>query len=747
MQPFDLPEFYVPYPPRLNPRLEPARQNSKTWAYEMGFLDGEDHPRSRAVWSERKFDTMDFALFCAYVWPDASGPELDLLTEWTIWAFAFDDSFDAFERGKDLTGAQEWFARLLAFMPTEPTATPAPTDVMQRGLTDLWPRIMRPASPDWRRRFATDVQDCLREPLYRLARLTHGRTVDPVEYIGMRRKDGGALWAADMVEHAAGTELPARIVLSRPIQILRDTFADAVHLLNDIFSYQREAEEETGAPSNSVLLTERFLGCTPQQAADVVNDLLNSRLHQFENTVVAELPVLYEENRLRPAERLDVLRYIRGLQEWYSGSYEWHKRSSRYADPSSQVGPMRVPWLAGPIALGTSAVHIGVRGGAARRRGCPAIRLGVDDGRTQPVEPPDFYMPFQVRLNPDLETIRRHATAWAEQMGMFDWPSGFATPTVWNRPAFDRMDLGLFVALRFPEATDRALDLVTEWTIWTVYLDDFFLKVFKRGHNLPAATAYMRRLMTYLSEPSLDIPAPTDPVQRGLKQVWARTRPNLPEDARRRFIARARGFLDTFLWELGNLVQSRLPDPVDYMEMRRRSVGARFEDALGQYVTGQDLPAEFLAARPMRMLSDIIGDVYGIYNDIFSYRREIEEEDETHNGLLVLRRTFDWDLDRAVGVLNNLATARLHEFEGIVAFDLPALLDEHHAQDGQRTSLHRYIEAVQTRLAGFLRWHSATGRYRSDETRYPNLHRLLAGPTGLGTSAVRLPTPEPRRDR
>ena len=34
-QPFELPEFYVPWPARLNPSLESARRHSKAWAREM----------------------------------------------------------------------------------------------------------------------------------------------------------------------------------------------------------------------------------------------------------------------------------------------------------------------------------------------------------------------------------------------------------------------------------------------------------------------------------------------------------------------------------------------------------------------------------------------------------------------------------------------------------------------------------------------------------------------------------------
>ena len=58
--------------------------------------------------------------------------------------------------------------------------------------------------------------------------------------------------------------MPAVIAASRPMQVLRDTFADAVHLRNDLFSYQREVHDE-GELSNGVLVLERFLAVTPSR--------------------------------------------------------------------------------------------------------------------------------------------------------------------------------------------------------------------------------------------------------------------------------------------------------------------------------------------------------------------------------------------------------------------------------------------------------------------------------------------------
>src|SRR4029079_3617146 len=110
------------------------------------------------------------------------------------------------------------------------------------------------------------------------------RIANPMEYVEMRRRVGGAPWSANLVELAVGAEIPDVLAGTRPLAVLRDTFSDAVHLRNDLFSYQREVEQE-GENSNAVLVFETFLGIPTQQSAEIVNDLITSRLQQFEKTV------------------------------------------------------------------------------------------------------------------------------------------------------------------------------------------------------------------------------------------------------------------------------------------------------------------------------------------------------------------------------------------------------------------------------------------------------------------------------
>nr|MDT0664536.1 germacradienol/geosmin synthase [Micromonospora sp. DSM 115978] len=305
---------------------------------------------------------------------------------------------------RDTAGARDYLDRLRAFMPVDGDVTDTPENPVERGLTDLWVRTVPERSENWRRRFAANTKSLLDESLWELANINENRLANPVEYIEMRRKVGGAPWSANLVEHAADAEVPSAIAATRPLQVLRDTFADAVHLRNDLFSYQREVEEE-GELSNGVLVLERFLGCATQDAADAVNDLLTSRLHQFEHTAVTELPPVLVEHGVDPAGQADVAAYVKGLQDWQSGGHEWHLRSSRYMNGSSGATTAATTTAAAvlPLGAGSGATFVAAFGTSATTAAASLVATAPRRARSfsrvpyqvvGPLRLPEFYMPY-----------------------------------------------------------------------------------------------------------------------------------------------------------------------------------------------------------------------------------------------------------------------------------------------------------------------------------------------------------------
>ena len=749
MQPFELPDFYRPYPARLNPHLQLARRHSRAWAYEMGMLGPQD-AGGAAVWDEATFDADEYALMCAYTHPDCSAPELDLVTDWYVWVFFFDDYFlEHFKRTKDVAGAREHLGRLEAFMPVESpdslatVASLEPDNPVEAGLANLWGRTVPAMSTHWRRRFAGTTRDLLLESLWELSNITQARIANPIEYIEMRRKVGGAPWSACLVEHAASAEIPASIAGTRPIRVLTDTFADGVHLRNDLFSYQRETESE-GEVSNAVLVAERFFGIGAQAAANIVNDLLTSRLQQFENTAATELPPLFEDHAVDGPERLAVLAYVKGLQDWQAGGHEWHLRAGRYMNDGADTSPAEEPWFIVPSGLGTSA---------ARVKASPeALAAAVGTGRVksftyvpyQPVGPltrPPIFMPFSPRTNPLLDGARDHTIEWADDMGMLESLPGAPDAGIWDRDRALGFDLPLLAAMFSPDANGPELDLLSEWITWGTYADDYFLIAFGIARDMAGAKVFHARLQAFMPLDLTPTPAPLNAVERGLGDLWRRSAGPVSANARRQFRKAIEETTESWLWELANRIQHRIPDPVDFFEMRRKTSGSDLLISLRQLTPGREIAPELSRTRPIRRLVSAASDCSGLVNDIYSYRKEIEVEGELNNAVLVMQNFLDVDAQRGMEVVADLIASRVRQFEHIVATELPGLSDDLGLDDTARKVLAGYVEGLQDCMAGNLAWHQATTRFQEPKLRLSppsTAARLTSGPLGLGTRAARI---------
>ncbi|MEU0396552.1 terpene synthase family protein [Streptomyces sp. NPDC006208] len=719
-QPFALPDFYVPHPARLNPHVEEARRHTRGWARGMGMLEGS------GIWEESDLEAHDYALLCAYTHPDCDAEALSLVTDWYVWVFFFDDHFlEIFKRTQDRAGAKAYLDRLSAFMPLDRSqGTPEPTNPVEAGLADLWERTVPSMSCAWRARFAEATENLLNESMWELSNINEGRIANPVEYIEMRRKVGGAPWSAGLVEYAAGVEVPEAVAGSRPLRVLRDTFSDGVHLRNDLFSYQREVEDE-GELSNGVLVLETFLGCTTQEAAEAVNDLLTSRVQQFENTALTEVPALCAEKGLSPAECAAIAAYAKGLQDWQSGGHEWHMRSSRYMNEGVTLNGSPPAGV-----LGTSALDIRTlfgRPAAARLRSLTHVPRQVG-----PSWLPDFDLPFALSLSPHLEDVRRRSIAWAGRMGLLN--------DIWDEAKLAGFDFALCSAGLDPDATPEELELSAEWLTWGTYADDYYPAAFGRPRDLAGAKVCNERLRACMpvDSPETGAAVAVAPVERGLADLWARTAGPMSPGARGALRTAVDVMLESWLWELHNQAQHRVPDPVDYIEMRRHTFGSELTMSLARLRREGQLSPDIYASGPVRSLENAAMDYACLVNDFFSYQKEIEFEGEVHNAVLVVGTFFDCDHSTAAAIADDLMRSRLRQFLHVKEHELPLVHEDFGMDEESRTALDAYVRELEDWLAGILNWHRKVRRYREEDLRSGAAARLLGAPTGLGTSAARL---------
>jgi germacradienol/geosmin synthase len=164
-------------------------------------------------------------------------------------------------------------------------------------------------------------------------------------------------------------------------------------------------------------------------------------------------------------------------------------------------------------------------------------------------------------------------------------------------------------------------------------------------------------------------PPPRDPVECGLADLWRRTAG--PMRSRPSWLPRAGA---GHAAELGvgavNHIENRVPDPVDYIEMRRQTFGAEFGMSLAQLNLDPTIPKEIFKTRTMRALVNSAADAVGLINDIVSYRKEIEIEGELNNCVLVVKQFLGCQGQQAIEIVRDISAARIRQFEHVRATEL-----------------------------------------------------------------------------
>ncbi|WP_207311126.1 terpene synthase family protein [Lentzea alba] len=330
-------------------------------------------------------------------------------------------------------------------------------------------------------------------------------------------------------------------------------------------------------------------------------------------------------------------------------------------------------------------------------------------------EIPAFDMPFAARLSPHVDRVRQHTKTWVRDMGMLG-----GVP--WTEAFYDAADYGGFGPLTHPTASLDALLHINDWHTWGFYVSDAFLEGFLRPRNVVGGKAFVARLKAVLagSAPT------TNPAERGLADLVSRS--TLDDEDRQHLTE----YLDALSWELHNTAQGRVPDPIDLVEMRRRSIATELSAKLVRKSVDANLPAELLRNSTMRALVDSFGDVPALRQEIVGFDRVHATGGSTTSAVLAVQQFFDCERQQAVSVVADLISARLRQISSIIT-ELPSIADEYGLDAEAKAGLHRYVEALESWLAGELLWTRRSGRFSFS----PNpVRKSFHSPTGLGTAAV-----------
>jgi germacradienol/geosmin synthase len=421
-------------------------------------------------------------------------------------------------------------------------------------------------------------------------------------------------------------------------------------------------------------------------------------------------------------------------------------RSSRYmngADENSRT----VGVLGGPTGLGTSAAQIL----ASLATTLPQRTRSFTHPPYQQVgwvELPPIPMPFETTLSPHLDASRKHNIEWGRRMGLLDAEPGYPVPGgLWNEDKLAGYDFALCAAGIHPAASLDELNLTTDWLTWGTYGDDYYPIVFGRATDMSAARIATERFKLFMPLDAEEVPPPVTSLERALADLWQRTSAPMDRGARLKFRTAIEDMCESWLWEVANQKQNRVPDPVDYIEMRRQTFGSDLTMSLSRIGHGNALPEAVYRSRPVQSMEVAAADFACLLNDVFSYRKEIEFEGEIHNAVLVVQNFLDCGPQEAMAVVGDLMAARMQEFQHITETQLPLLFDEFSLDEAARKVLLGYAQELRDWLAGILTWHEGCHRYEEETLLrdFPHVAAVLPAqpwgtPGGLGTAAARLPS-------
>jgi germacradienol/geosmin synthase len=314
-------------------------------------------------------------------------------------------------------------------------------------------------------------------------------------------------------------------------------------------------------------------------------------------------------------------------------------------------------------------------------------------------------MPFPLELSPHLDNSRRQLRDWADRMGIL-------AEGVWDEDKLRAYDLALCSAGLDPDATPEALDLSAQWLAWGTYGDDYYPLVYGHRRDLAAARLTTARLSDCMPVDGGEPLLPVNAMERGLADLWVRTTAEMTPDARRTLKDAINVMTESWVWELSNQLQNRVPDPVDYLEMRRATFGSDLTLSLCRMGHGPAVPPEVYRSGPVRSLENAAMDFACLLNDVFSYQKEIEFEGEIHNAILVVQTFFGCDYPTGLGIVHDLMSQRMRQFEHVVEHELPVLYDDFQLTGEARAAMGAYVADLRNWMSGILNWHREVDRYK-----------------------------------
>ncbi|WP_055481332.1 4-epi-cubebol synthase [Sphaerimonospora mesophila] len=307
-QAFRLPELTCPFHSDVNPHVDEVDRDTMSWLAASGMIaDGEQLERFRSA---------GYGWLGARTYPYAARELCQVVTDWCVWLFAFDDVYcESDRRAAEIARA---LPRLFEVIDDLTGAEPV-DDVFARALLDIKARITAYGTADQLDRWRAATKDYLFAQVWEAANREDDVIPTFADYVFMRRRTGAMLTVFALIDLTAEVCLTWDEWRHPAVRAMTQHANDVVVWDNDLISYAKERDAVNGR-NNLVSVLVTHAGCSVQEAMD--------RIGVMRDRAIAEMVAL--EPATASLRSPAVSAYVRGLQYWISGSVDYSLTSSRY---------------------------------------------------------------------------------------------------------------------------------------------------------------------------------------------------------------------------------------------------------------------------------------------------------------------------------------------------------------------------------------------------------------------------------
>jgi hypothetical protein len=328
-----MPDILNPFPYRVNPHVEQAREHLVDWVRQIGLVQRES--------ARRRFDRADFGWFAAVVYPTADRRHLELMADWFAWLFLVDDQLDDGSVGRSLEQVEEVVGGMRAVLESpdlgEGAARSRDLPVAVSSLADLWWRTAPEAGPQWRRRFVRHLEDCLTTAaVWEAGNRVRGIVPDEETYIEKRRHTGAIYVCMDLIDIVERLDVPEALYEEPEFTDVLDAACNVVCWTNDVYSLEKE--RLLGEVHNLAYIVEHHRGLGRQQALDHVCAAVSAETRRY---LAGEHKLL----RAAPGHAEVLVPYLAGMRTWMRGNLDWSSRTKRYRSPKDTAAAQPVEYL------------------------------------------------------------------------------------------------------------------------------------------------------------------------------------------------------------------------------------------------------------------------------------------------------------------------------------------------------------------------------------------------------------------